>query len=145
MAKGCACASRPPAPRQRPTSPDSTLTPSPPPLCPLTGATARSKRKTTGCWIQVAELGEADEQLGEGHNLKASRNSGNGTLQIHVSAKGGIFGEPKFRLCVADSVSGATSDTMDNILNLPFFIVKRRDGRRFRCKFTAIIAMAANA
>ena len=91
----------------------------------------------------MAELGEADEQLGEGHNLKASRNSGNRTLQIQVS--GGIFGEPIFRLCVTDSVSGATSDTMDNILNLPFFIVKRRDGRRFRCKFTAIIAMAANA
>ena len=93
----------------------------------------------------MAELGKTDEQLGEGHTLKASRNTRNRTLQIQASAKGGLFGEPKFRLCVADSVSGATSDNMDNILNLPFFIVKRRDGRRFRCKFTAIIAMAANA
>ena len=49
----------------------------------------------------MAELGETGEQLGGGHNLKASRNSRNRTLQIKVSAKGGIFGEPTFRLTVS--------------------------------------------
>ena len=64
----------------------------------------------------MAELGETGEQLGGGHNLKASRNSRTRSLNIKVSANGGIFGEPMFRLYVTDTLSGATPDTMDNIL-----------------------------
>ena len=52
-----------------------------------------------------------------------------------------------FRLEIGDMIgdkqSGATADTLGNILNLSSFVVKRRDGRRFLCKFTALIAAAA--
>jgi hypothetical protein len=38
--------------------------------------------------------------------------------------------------------SGAKANNLGNIINLPPFEIKRRDRRRFECKFTEIIAMA---
>ena len=57
-----------------------------------------------------------------------------------------VFDESPFRLEIRDKQSGATADTLDNILNLSSFVVKRRDARRrFHCKFTALIVMSNGA
>ena len=55
---------------------------------------------------------------------------------------GGRFGYQRFQLHVPDAKSGAKANNLGNIINLPPFEIKRRDGRRFECKFTEIIAMA---
>ena len=106
------------------------------------GAAPRSTLKATGCMITVTEVNEKGELLSEPHVLKASRDKAKARFRIDASAKGGVFDESPFRLEIGDKQSGATADTLGNILNLSSFVVKRRDGHRFHCKFTALIAMA---
>ena len=107
------------------------------------GAAPRSTLKATGCMITVTEVNKIGELLSKPHVLKASRQESLARFCIDASAKGGVFDEPRFRLSIGDAQSGATADTLGNILNLSSFVVKRRDGRRFLCKFTALIAAAA--
>ena len=107
------------------------------------GAAPRSTLKATGCMITVTEVNEMDELRSKPHVLQASRDNAAARFQIDASAKGGVFDEPRFRLSIGDAQSGATADTLGNILSLSSFVTTRRDGRRFLCKFTALIAAAA--
>ena len=107
------------------------------------GAAPRSTLKATGCMITVTEVNKIGELLSKPHVLKASRQESAARFCIDASAKGGVFDEPRFRLMIHDSHSGATADALGNILDLSSFVVERRDGRRFLCKFTALIAAAA--
>ena len=107
------------------------------------GAAPRSTLKATGCMITVTEVNKIGELLSKPHVLKASREESQARFCIDASAKGGVFDEPRFRLMIHDSHSGATADALGNILDLSSFVVERRDGRRFLCKFTALIAAAA--
>ena len=107
------------------------------------GAAPRSTLKATGCMITVTEVNEMGKLLSKTHVLKASRQNAYARFCIDASAKGGVFDEPRFRLMIGDSHSGATADALGNILDLSSFVVERRDGRRFLCKFTALIAAAA--
>ena len=107
------------------------------------GAAPRSTLKATGCMITVTEVNKIGELLSKPHVLKASRQESQARFCIDASAKGGVFDEPRFRLMIGDSHSGATADALGNILDLSSFVVERRDGRRFLCKFTALIAAAA--
>ena len=107
------------------------------------GAAPRSTLKATGCMITVTVVNKIGELLSKPHVLKASRQESQARFCIDASAKGGVFDEPRFRLMIGDSHSGATADALGNILDLSSFVVERRDGRRFLCKFTALIAAAA--
>ena len=107
------------------------------------GAAPRSTLKATGCMITVTEVNEMGGLRTEPHVLKASRENAEARFRIDASAKGGVFDEPRFRLTIGDAQSGATADTLGNILNLSSFVITRHDGRRFLCKFTALIAAAA--
>ena len=107
------------------------------------GAAPRSTLKATGCMITVTEVNKMGELLSKPHVLKASREEAQARFCIDASAKGGVFDEPRFRLMIGDSHSGATADALGNILSLSSFVTTRRDGRRFLCKFTALIAAAA--
>ena len=107
------------------------------------GAAPRSTLKATGCMITVTEVNKIGELLSKPHVLKASRQESLARFCIDASAKGGVFDEPRFRLSIGDATSGATADALGNILDLSSFVVERLDGRRFLCKFTALIAAAA--
>jgi hypothetical protein len=107
-----------------------------------TGGTAvRSTLKATGCKITIAELTPTGGREGK-CILKASRDEKNERFRIDCSANDGVFGDQRFELNVPDKKSGAKADNLGNIINLPLFVIKRRDERRFECKFTEINAMA---
>jgi hypothetical protein len=105
------------------------------------GTATRSTLKIPGCQLTVAELTPTGRREGE-CNLKASRDEKKKRFKINCAANGGVFGCQRFELNVPDTKSGAKADNLGNIINLPLFVIKRRDERRFECKFTEINAMA---
>ena len=107
-----------------------------------TGGTAtRSSRKALGCKLNVTEITPTGGREGE-CILKASRDEKQERFRICCVANDGVFGCQRFELNVPDTKSGAKAENLGNIINLPPFVITRRDERRFECKFTEIITMA---
>jgi hypothetical protein len=105
------------------------------------GTTPRSTLKAPGCTITIAEINPTGGREGK-CILRASRDEKRERFRIDCSANDGVFGYQRFELNVPDKKSGAKADNLGNIINLPLFVIKRRDERRFECKFTEINAMA---